>query len=90
MNMNNTEKNYITIIDSNGLEKKVEVLNYFTLNSNGKDYVAYTENKEDANGNIIIATSEVIEKSDGSIEFANITDQNVLNEVKNVLFDLCQ
>ena len=83
-------KNYITIIDSNGMEKRVEVLNYFTLNSNGKDYVAYTENQEDANGNVIIATSEVIERPDGSIEFANITDQNTLNEIKNVLFDLCK
>ncbi len=84
------DKNFITIIDSNGVEKQVEVLNYFTLNSNGKDYVAYTENQEDANGNVIIATSEVVENPDGSIEFANITDQNVLNEIKNVLFDLCK
>lgn len=84
------QNNYITIVDNNGIEKKVEVLNYFTLNSNGKKYVAYTENQEDSNGNIIICTSEVVERPDGSIEFANIYDQNVLNEIKNVLIDLAK
>ena len=80
--------NYITITDMNGIEKKVEVLTYFTLNSNNKKYVAYTENQKDNNGNTIICTSEVVEKPDGSVEFANIYDQSVLNEVRNVLLDL--
>lgn len=82
------EKNYIKIVDENGIEKSVEVIGYFTLKSNNKKYVAYTENQKDSNGNIIICTSEVVEKNDGSVEFLNIYDQNILNEVKNVLLDL--
>lgn len=82
------QKNYITIVDSNGIEKQVEVLSYFTLKSNNKKYVAYTDNKTDNNGNVLVYTSEVVEKMDGSLEFANIYDQSVLNEIKNVLLDL--
>lgn len=82
------QKNYITIVDSNGIEKQVEVLSYFTLKSNNKKYVAYTDNKTDSNGNVLVYTSEVVEKMDGSLEFANIYDQSVLNEIKNVLLDL--
>lgn len=81
------EKETMTIIDENGQEKEVEIINYFTLKSNGKDYVTFTENKEDAKGNVIVYTSEVVEKGD-SIELVGITDKNILNEVKDVLIDL--
>ena len=83
------EKDIIKIIDEDGVEKEVEVLNYFTLNSNGKDYMTYTENKEDAKGNIIIYTSEVIDKGD-SVELAGITDENVLKEIKDVIIELAK
>lgn len=82
------QNNMITIIDNNGIEKQVEVLSYFTLNSNNKKYVAYTDNQVDSNNNVIVATSEVIENPDGTIEFANIFEPNVINEIKNVLIDL--
>ena len=83
------EKDIIKIIDEDGVEKEVEVLNFFTLKSNGKDYMTYTENKEDAKGNIIIYTSEVIDKGD-SVELAGITDENVLKEIKEVIIDLAK
>ena len=51
------EKETLKITDENGVEKEVEVLSYFTLKSNGKDYLIYTENKEDADGNIITYVS---------------------------------
>lgn len=83
------EKDMIKIIDEDGVEKEVEVLSFFTLKSNGKDYMTYTENKEDAKGNIIIYTSEVIDKGD-SVELAGITDENILKEIKEVIIDLAK
>lgn len=83
------EKEILKITDENGVEKEVEVLNYFTLKSNNKDYITYTENKEDAKGNIIVYTSEVIDKGD-SIELAGIEDANVVKEIKDVLVELAK
>ena len=75
------DKEIIKITDVDGVEKEVEVINYFTLNSNGKDYITYTENKEDAKGNIIVYTSEVIDKGE-YIELGAIEDENVVKEIR--------
>ena len=83
-------KNYITIKDINGVDKQVELLSYFTLKSNNKKYVAYTDNQVDANGNVIVSTAEVKELDDGSIEFLGITEPNIIEEIKNVLLDLAK
>lgn len=82
-------QNYITIVE-NGVEKKVELLSYFSLKSNDKKYVAYTDNQEDQEGNVIISTAEVVSRDDGGIDFVGITDPNVVEEVKNVLLDLAK
>lgn len=86
--MNNN--NIITIVDSDGIEKQVELLSYFTLKSNNKKYVAYTDNKEDENGNVIISTAEVVAKDNGGIDFVGITDPKIVEEIKNVLLDLAK
>ena len=83
------EKETLKIIDENGMEKEVEVINYFTLNSNGKDYITYTENQEDAKGNVIVYTSEVVDKGD-SVELVAIEDANIVKEIKEVLVDLAK
>ena len=80
----------IKIVDIDGVEKEVELLCYFTLNSNNKKYVAYTDNNEDENGNVIISTAEVVEKEDNTIEFVSISEPAVLEEVKKVLLDLAK
>ena len=83
------EEEKIKIVDVDGKEKEVEVINYFMLNSNGKDYITYTENKEDAKGNIIVYTSEVIDKGE-YIELGAIEDENVVKEIKDILIDLAK
>ena len=80
-------KDILKIIDENGVEKEVEVINFFTLNSNGKKYITYTENEEDAKGNVLIYTAEVVEKGD-TVELVGITDPRVLEEVKEVMIDI--
>ena len=41
------EKDTIKIIDENGQEKVVDIVAFFTLKSNRKKYLIYTENKKD-------------------------------------------
>lgn len=81
------EKNIIKITDENGVLKDVEVLHYFTLNSNNKDYIVYTENELDANGKVLIHTSEVIDNGDEVI-LEGIEDMKVLEEIKEVLLEI--
>jgi uncharacterized protein YrzB (UPF0473 family) len=83
------EKETLKIIDENGEEKEVEVLSFFTLKSNGKDYLIYTENEEDADGNVITYASEVDEKEDGeNVELKGITDEAVLKEVQEYMLKI--
>ncbi len=83
------EKEMIKITDEHGVEKDMEILHYFTLESNGKDYLVYTEGKEDSAGDVIVYTSEVLEQEDG-IELVGIEDEKVLEEVTKILTDIAQ
>lgn len=80
-------KDLLRIIDENGEEKEVEVINYFTLNSNGKDYMIYTENQEDSKGNVVVYTSEVVHHED-SIELIGVDDNQVMEEIKNIMIEI--
>lgn len=84
------EKEMIKIIDETGIEKEVEVVLYFTLKTNGKDYLIYTENKTDAAGNVEVYTSEVIKNEDGSISLTSIDDDAVWTEIKKVMLDIAK
>lgn len=83
------EKDMITIHDENGKEKEVEVIHYFTLDSNGLDYIVYTDNKEDENGNVLVYTSEVVSKDD-IVELRGIEDKNVIEEITAILTEIIQ
>jgi len=84
------ENKTIKIFDENGVEKEVEVIAYFTLTMNNKDYLIYTENKEDANGNVEVYTSEVIHKDDNTTELLGIDDDNVWAEIKKVMIEIAK
>lgn len=83
----NKENEFITIIDENGYEKQVEVIHYFTLESDGNDYIVYTDNIEDENGNILIYTSQVIEHDD-RVELKGIDSKEVIDEIMGLLSEL--
>ena len=83
-------KEMIKIIDELGAEKEVEVVSYFSLKSNGKDYLIYTENKVDASGNVEVYTSEVVNNADGSIELKGIDNDSVWSEIKKVMLDIAK
>ena len=83
-------KEMINIIDETGTAKPVEVVAYFTLKSNDKDYLIYTENKTDASGNVEVYTSEVVANADGTVTLAGITEDNVWVEIKKVMLDIAK
>lgn len=84
------EKEFIKVIDETGTAKEVEVVAYFTLKTNNKDYLIYTENKTDASGNVEVNTSEVHTKDDGSIELLGVDDDAVWVEIKKVMLDIAK
>ena len=84
------ENKTIKIFDENGVEKEVEVIAYFTLTMNNKNYLIYTENKEDANGNVEVYTSEVVHKDDNTTELLGIDDDNVWSEIKKVMIEIAK
>ena len=82
------EKDTIKIIDENGQEKVVDIVAFFTLKSNRKKYLIYTENKKDEKGNVEIYTSELTEKDKGAIILAGVEDEMVWNDIKQVLVNI--
>ena len=84
------EKEIIKVIDETGTAKEVEVVAYFTLKTNNKDYLIYTENKTDASGNVEVNTSEVHTNEDGTIELRGVDDDAVWVEVKKVMLDIAK
>ena len=85
-----SEKEIIKVIDETGTAKDVEVVAYFTLKTNNKDYLIYTENKTDASGNVEVNTSEVHTKEDGTVELRGVDDDAVWVEVKKVMLDIAK
>ena len=84
------ENRMIKFFDENGVEKQVEVIAYFTLTLNNKDYLIYTENKTDANGNVEVYTSEVVQKDGETTELMGIDDDNVWAEIKKVMIEIAK
>lgn len=84
------EREIIKITDETGIEKEVEVVAYFTLKTNGKDYLIYTENKTDASGNVEVYTSEVVANQDDTVTLASVDDEAVWVEIKKVMLDIAK
>lgn len=75
-------ENKIEIVDEKGEAKKMEVIASIKLDSNGKDYVVYTENKETKLGNVQVFVSE-IKENEYDIDLIDIEDENVWREIQN-------
>lgn len=51
------KKNKFTVIDKNGKEVECEVLFTFDSEETGRNYIVYTDNTKDVNGNIRVFAS---------------------------------
>ena len=83
--MSNNKTMIITMPD--GSQDTVETLLTFKFNDNNKEYVIYTKNETDENGNITIYISNVIRNGE-SVTLTTVSDENEWARIKDVLRDL--
>ena len=81
------DKNIMITTLPDGSKEQVEVLLAFKFNDNNKEYVIYTKNEVDENGNVTIYISNVIRQGD-NITLATVADDNEWTRIKNVLREL--
>ena len=53
------EKKMMTIINEDGSSEEVEVVIAFEFKDNNKEYIIYTRNEKDENGNVTVEHLEV-------------------------------
>ena len=83
------EKKMMTIVDDNGNKEEVEVIFAFEFKDTKKEYVVYTKNEEDENGNITIYVSNV-NREMGEPQLLAVEDEDEWNRIKNVLRELAK
>ena len=82
--MENTEKVMMSIIQEDGSIDEVEVVTAFEFKDTGKEYVVYTKNEKDENGNVTVYVSRV-DRSGDTPRLYGIDDEDEWNRVKDVL-----
>ena len=85
--MNIDEKKKMTLTLENGTKEEVELLLSFKFNDNNKEYVIYTKNEVDDNGNVTIYISNVTRVGD-TVNLSTVSDDNEWTRIKNVLREL--
>ena len=69
-------KKIMSIVKEDGTVEEVEVILAFEFKDNQKEYVVYTRNETDANGNVTIYVSNVV------------TEESEWSRIKDVLREL--
>ena len=83
----NDKKNIMVTTMQDGSKEEVEVLLAFKFNDNNKEYVIYTKNEVDENGNVTIYISNVTRNGD-NVNLTTVADNNEWTRIKNVLREL--
>ena len=83
----NEKKNIMVTTLPDGTKEEVEVLLAFKFNDNNKEYVIYTKNEVDDNGNVTIYISNV-ERVGNNVTLSTVSDDNEWTRIKNVLLEL--
>lgn len=76
-------KRTLKIVDNDGREIEYEVLLVFTLRKTGKNYVVYTDNTVDDNGNLNVFASIYFKEDDSRLE--QIETEEEWNEIEKRL-----
>lgn len=87
--MQDLEKKIMKITNSDGIEEEVELLLAFEFNDTKKEYVIYTKNETDENGNITIYASSVHRNGDETTLGGVETDEE-WSRIKDVLRELAK
>ena len=89
MNINDvrSENKKLSIIKADGTTEEVEQLVCFLFNDTKKEYVVYTKNEKDENGNITIYVSSV-DRSGDLPKMGAIESDEEWSKIKDVLREL--
>lgn len=85
--MKNNERYTMTTILADGTREVVEILLSFKFNDNNKEYVIYTKNEVDENGNVTIYVSNVVRNGE-DVTLVTVADDSEWTRIKDVLREL--
>ena len=81
------EKKTITITHENGEVETVELLLSFKFKDNNKEYVIYTKNEKDENGNVTIYVSNITRVGE-KMTLNTVSDETEWTRIKDLLREL--
>ena len=80
-------KKIMSIVKEDGTVEEVEVILAFEFKDNQKEYVVYTRNETDDNGNVTIYVSNV-DRSSGDAKLLGVAEESEWSRIKDVLREL--
>lgn len=84
---NQVEKRMMSIVSDDGSTEEVEVILAFEFKDNKKEYVIYTKNEKDENGNVTVYVSNV-DRESGEPRLMGVEDEAEWARIKDVLREL--
>ena len=87
--MENSQRKVMSIVQEDGSIDEVEVVIAFEFKDTKKEYVVYTKNEKDANGNVTVYVSRIV-KNGETPQLFGVDDEIEWNRVKDVLRKLSQ
>lgn len=83
------DKRILTINKEDGSTEEVEEVISFQFNDTKKEYVVYTKNETDENGNVTIYVTEIIKDETGN-RFVGVSSDEEWAKIKDVLRELAK
>ena len=77
----------MSIVNEDGQTEDVEVILAFEFKDNKKEYVVYTKNEKDENGNVTVYVSNV-DRSNGEPKLLGVDSESEWERIKDVLREL--
>ena len=84
---NVVEKKVLSILKEDGTREEVDLLICFEFNDTKKEYVVYTKNEKDENGNITVYVSN-IDRTEETPKLLGVDSESEWNRIKDVLREL--
>ncbi len=82
------EKKVMSIVLEDGSIDEVEVLLTFEFTDTKKEYVIYTKNETDDNGNVTIYVASLIREADSDPVLGSVDSEEEWTRIKSVLKEL--
>lgn len=75
----------LKVINSDGKMEEIMVVMYFTLETDGKDYIIYTENTNKEN---TMLYASMVEETEEEITLKEIADKKIIEEINNIIAEV--